>query len=110
MTGILDVFTVGLIVAGCFFFTAGTIGLLRLPDLFSRLHAVTKADTLGLGLVVAGLALQASSVQVVAKLILVWLLAMLSATTAGQLIAGRARSDLALDHLEGGAAPAREEP
>jgi hypothetical protein len=43
------------------FFLAGTVGVLRFPDTHSRLHALTKADNLGLGLVAAGLALQAES-------------------------------------------------
>ena len=61
-------------VVGAIFFLAGTVGLLRFPDSFTRLHALTKADNLGLGLVVAGLMLQATGVQEVLKLLLVWLL------------------------------------
>ncbi|MBQ0778926.1 MAG: monovalent cation/H(+) antiporter subunit G, partial [Pseudomonas sp.] len=38
-----------LLLAGMFFFISGTLGVLRFPDVYSRLHAVTKADTLGLG-------------------------------------------------------------
>ena len=41
--------------AGVFFFFAGTVALLRFPDSLSRLHALTKADNLGLGFVVLGL-------------------------------------------------------
>lgn len=76
-----------LILVGAAFFLAGTLGLLRLPDLFSRLHALTKADNLGLGFVVAGLMLQAPGLLAAAKLLLVWLLAMLAAATAAQLVA-----------------------
>ena len=43
-----------LIAAGTIFYLAGSIGLLRLPDTYCRLHALTKADNLGLGLLVAG--------------------------------------------------------
>jgi multicomponent Na+:H+ antiporter subunit G len=46
-----------LILLGAFFFLAGTLGLLRFPDVYTRLHALTKADNLGLGLTVLGLAL-----------------------------------------------------
>ncbi|HCC61138.1 MAG TPA: cation:proton antiporter [Pseudomonas sp.] len=46
-----------LLIGGLLFFVAGSIGLLRFPDTVSRLHALTKADTLGLGLVIAGLSL-----------------------------------------------------
>jgi multicomponent Na+:H+ antiporter subunit G len=68
--------------AGLFFFVSGTLGLLRFPDVCSRLHALTKADVLGLGLVVIGLAFRAPSLEVVLKLVLVWIVAALSGSTA----------------------------
>lgn len=80
-----------LILAGVGFFVVGTVGLLRLPDIFSRLHALTKADNLGLGFIAIGLALQAPGALAAAKLILIWLVAMLSASTIAQLIALHAR-------------------
>ncbi len=43
--------------AGAFFFITATIGLLRLPDIFTRLHATGKGDTLGAGLILIGLAI-----------------------------------------------------
>ena len=68
-------------------FAAGSIGLLRFPDTLSRLHALTKADTLGLGLVVAGLSLRAGGVLEVAQMLLIWLLVLASGATACQLLA-----------------------
>jgi multicomponent Na+:H+ antiporter subunit G len=50
------------ILAGAFFFVAGTVGLIRLPDRLSRLHAITKADNVGLGLLVLGLLMQTPGV------------------------------------------------
>jgi multicomponent Na+:H+ antiporter subunit G len=41
-----------LLAGGLFFFLVGTIGLIRLPDVFSRMHATTKSDTLGAGLII----------------------------------------------------------
>lgn len=82
--------TVTLVCAGFFFFLAGTVGLLRFPDVFTRLHALTKADNLGLGLVLAGLAFQAPNVAAVVKLVLIWLLVMISSASASYLIARRA--------------------
>ncbi len=88
MTGtLLDAATVALVMAGLFFFIAGTVGLLRFPDTHSRLHALTKADNLGLGLVVLGLALQGGGAAHVAKLVLVWALALVAAASTAQLIA-----------------------
>ena len=57
----LDLFSLAAIGAGVFFFFAGTVGLLRFPDSLTRLHALTKADNLGLGLVVLGLLPRAGS-------------------------------------------------
>jgi multicomponent Na+:H+ antiporter subunit G len=47
---ILDIASVFLIADGCLFFIAGSVGMLRLPDVFTRLHATTKADNVGWGL------------------------------------------------------------
>lgn len=76
-----------LIGAGVLFFLAGSIGLLRLPDLMSRLHALTKADNLGLGLVVLGLALQADDAFEVLRLLLVWVLVLFASSVACYLVA-----------------------
>ncbi|NRF47878.1 monovalent cation/H(+) antiporter subunit G [Pseudomonas stutzeri] len=76
-----------LLAGGLLFFAAGSIGLLRFPDTLSRLHALTKADTLGFGLVVAGLALRAGSLLEVAQMLLIWLLVLASGATACQLLA-----------------------
>ncbi len=39
---------------GTLFFFIGVIGLLRFPDVYTRLHAATKCDTLGLGMILTG--------------------------------------------------------
>lgn len=72
--------------AGLVFFTAGTVGLLRFPDLRSRLHAVTKADTLGLGFVMLALALASDSLWAAAAFLLVWVLGMGAAAVAATLL------------------------
>lgn len=84
---VLGLLTGALLVAGLLFFVAGTVGLLRFPDLHTRLHALTKADNLGLGLIVAGLALQSTSLLLTLKLVAAWLLAILAAATVSQLVA-----------------------
>jgi multicomponent Na+:H+ antiporter subunit G len=86
-----DVFTIIAMLAGIFFFVAGTVGLLRFPDVYTRLHALTKADNLGLGMVVLGLLPQASHITVALKLIVVWLLVLLTSSDVSQLIARAAR-------------------
>jgi multicomponent Na+:H+ antiporter subunit G len=84
---VLDLWTVVAVMAGAFFFLAGTVGLLRFPDSLSRLHALSKADNLGLGLVVLGLLPQADSGLTGLKLVCIWLLVLLSGATASQLFA-----------------------
>jgi len=79
--------TVFLILAGAVFFLAGTVGLLRFPDVYTRLHALTKADNVGLGLVVAGLVLQAESWAAAGKLLLIWLLVLLASASVAHLVA-----------------------
>ncbi len=79
-----------LLLAGGIFFLAGTVGLLRFPDVYTRLHALTKADNVGLGLIVAGLAIQAESWASVGKLVLIWLLILLAGASVAHLIADRA--------------------
>lgn len=82
-----DLLTVTLVCAGCAFFLAGTIALLRFPDPRARLHALTKADNVGLGLICLGLAIYDASLAGALKLALVWLLGMLAATLSAFLIA-----------------------
>jgi multicomponent Na+:H+ antiporter subunit G len=93
MTSFLDVVSIVAIVAGAIFFLAGTLGLLRFPDTFTRLHALTKADNLGLGLVVLGLLPQVDGVVAGLKLVVVWLLVMLAGACAAQLVARTARRE-----------------
>lgn len=89
MTLALDILTVLAVSAGAFFFMAGTVGLLRFPDTLTRLHALTKVDNLGLGLVVLGLLPQCSGLLDALKLVAVWLLVQFSGAIVTQLI-GRA--------------------
>jgi multicomponent Na+:H+ antiporter subunit G len=94
-----DWLSLPLLAAGAFFFLSGTVGLLRFPDVYTRLHALTKADNLGLGLVAAGLALRAESPAIAAKLVLTWGLAIVASATSCHLVSRAAR--------RAGVAPAR---
>jgi multicomponent Na+:H+ antiporter subunit G len=82
--------SMALLLVGAFFFFAGTVGLLRFPDVYSRLHALAKADNLGLGCVLLGLALQAESLAAALKLLLIWPLVMAASASIGFAIAHRA--------------------
>ena len=82
-----DLFTIAMTAAGLIFFAAGTLGLIRFPDTHSRLHALTKADNLGLGLIALGLTVQAPGGADLFKLVLIWALAILAAGATAQLVA-----------------------
>lgn len=81
-----------LLTLGAFFFFAGTVGLLRFPDVYSRLHALAKADNLGLGCVLLGLAVQADNLAAALKLLLIWPLVLAASAGVGFAIARRAHA------------------
>jgi multicomponent Na+:H+ antiporter subunit G len=86
MRALFDTATILLVSGGVIFFLAGTAGLLRFPDQLTRLHALTKADNLGLGMIVIGLLPQAAGIFAGLKLVAVWLLAQLAAAAATRLV------------------------
>lgn len=104
MSTVFDVLTVLAVGLGVLFFLAGTVGLVRFPDPLSRVHALTKADNLGLGLVVLGLLPQVASPIDLGKLVVIWLLVLLASAATGQLMGRSLRSD-GLDR-----APRSQEP
>jgi len=71
---VLDLGVCLLLWAGLFFIFAGTVGLLRLPDIYTRMHATGKCDTLGTTLVLVALATQAVAYTEVVKLLVMGVL------------------------------------
>jgi len=96
------VISAALLILGGAFFLAGTLGLLRFPDVYSRLHALTKADNLGLGFVAVGLSIEAASFALSVKVFIVWASVVLASGISSQLIAGAA--------FRAGVAPAGKAP
>ena len=82
--------SVAAMTAGLVFVLAGAIGVNRLPDFYTRMHAAGVTDTLGAELIVLGLLLQASDWQTFANLALVGLLLFLTSPTATHAIANAA--------------------
>ncbi|MFT5450148.1 MAG: multicomponent Na+:H+ antiporter subunit G [Gammaproteobacteria bacterium] len=99
MSAMVDPIVIGLMSLSMVFFVAGTLGLLRFRDTPSRLHALTKADNVGLGLLVAALALQSQDARVSLELLFIWLLVMVSGATACYLIASRIDAKSGSDEL-----------
>ena len=89
----VTILTVFMVSAGALFFMAGTVGLLRFPDTLTRLHALTKADNVGLGLVVLGLLPHVGGLLNALKLVTIWFIVQFSAAIVTQLIAGAVRQD-----------------
>ena len=68
---ILDILSVALIVIGSVSLIIGALGVLRLPDVYTRMHAASITDTLGAGSIILGLILQAGLTLVAGKLFLI---------------------------------------
>lgn len=71
MANVADIASWVLIVAGSFFILVGAFGMVRMPDVFTRMHAASVIDTLGAGLVLIGLMVQAGWGQVSLKLLFI---------------------------------------
>ena len=81
---------------GVLFFLAGSAGMIRFPDIFTRLHAATKADNIGLALLIIGINIVSTSFLVCAKLMIVWLILAVSSATSSNLIIQKALQDSAI--------------
>lgn len=75
------------IAAGCFFFVVGAIGLNRMPEVFTRLHAASVSDTAGVSLVLVGLMVLEGFSLVTAKLVFLFLLLLFTGPVATHAIA-----------------------
>ena len=101
-----DAIAVLALATGLFFTLTAVVGILRLPDFFTRLHAIGKCDTVGLSLSLLGLALLARDPAVAIKLALVLVLVAVANPTATHALARAARKS----GLPIWGAEAREEP
>jgi len=82
MSILLDVLSWVCLVAGGAFCIIGGIGLIRMPDFYTRVHAASVTETLGAGLILLGLMFQAGFTLVCAKLILIAILILFMSPTA----------------------------
>lgn len=78
--------SISLLIGGLFCLVGG-IGLLRMPDFFTRMHAASVTETLGVGLVLFGLLLQAGWTLIAVKLLMVGLLVFFVSPTASHALA-----------------------
>lgn len=75
------------LLGGAFFCLVGAVGLLRMPDFYTRMHAASVLETLGAGLILLGLLLQAGFTLVAAKLLMIGLLIFFASPTASHALA-----------------------
>jgi multicomponent Na+:H+ antiporter subunit G len=87
MESLVDTLSFALLAAGGFFCVVGAVGALRMPDFYTRLHAVSVIETLGAGLILGGLLLQAGATLVAAKLVILGLLIFFASPTATHALA-----------------------
>ena len=82
MEVVFDGLSWALLMAGCFFIITGGVGLLRLPDVYSRMHAAGVTDTIGVGLFLGGLMIQGGLSTVTVKLVLILIFILFTSPTA----------------------------
>ena len=90
---VIDIASWAALSIGGFFYVVGAIGLNRMPDVFTRMHAVSVGDTLGAGLLVLGMLLQAGPTLVGAKLVLIILALLFTGSVATHALARAALQD-----------------
>ena len=102
MALVLDIVSWWLLGVGAVMMIIGAIGMIRLPDVFARMHGVAIIDTLGLGAIMAGLMIQGGLSIVTVKLGLIVLFVLFTGPTATHALARAA--------LHGGVNPQIDEP
>ncbi|HXH04033.1 MAG TPA: monovalent cation/H(+) antiporter subunit G [Candidatus Competibacteraceae bacterium] len=90
---LLDALSWSLLLSGAFFIVVGAVGVLRMPDFYTRMHAASITDTLGTGLLMLGLLLQGGLTLVTVKLLLILIFLLATSPTAAHALARAALSD-----------------
>ena len=105
MSLLVDLLSWASLLAGGVFSIVGAVGMLRMPDFYTRMHAASVVDTLGAGFILFGLLLQAGFTLVAVKLLMIGALLLFTSPTAGHALA-RAAYERGLEPL----LAAREKP
>ena len=92
MSLLLDVVSALMLLGGAFFVTVGGIGVYRLPDFYTRLHGAGVTDTLGAGLILLGLSLQAGFSLATVKLLMILVFLWVTSPTSCHALAQAARA------------------
>jgi len=95
---LVDLLSWASLLAGGAFSIVGAVGMLRMPDFYTRMHAASVVDTLGAGFILFGLLLQAGFTLVAVKLLMIGVLLLFTSPTAGHALA-RAAYERGLEPL-----------
>ncbi len=87
MVLLADIASWVLLLSGGFFVVVGSLGLVRMPSFFSRIHAASITDTLGAGLMLLGMLLQAPNLIGAIKLVLIFVFLVVTGPTATHALA-----------------------
>lgn len=93
MSAVLDILGWILLCAGGFFCVVGAFGLNRMPDVFTRMHATSVSDTLGVGLLIAGMAVQTSDWTVWVRLVIIVIVLYVTGAVSSHALARAALHD-----------------
>ena len=105
MAFVIDGLSWILVAGGVFFVVVGALGLIRMPDIYTRLHAAGMTDSIGAGCILLALALQSGFTLVTVRLLLVWAFLLLTSPVGTHALARAARAG----HVEPYRAPARQD-
>jgi len=89
---VLDALSWVLVSAGVFFIVVGSLGLIRMPDIYTRLHAAGMTDSIGAGCILVALAIQSGFNLVSVRLMMVWGFLLLTSPIATHALARAARA------------------
>ena len=93
MAVVIDILSWAALLGGSFFYVVGAIGLNRMPDIFTRMHAVSVSETLGIGLLILGMVLQAGFTLVAVKLLIIMVVMMWTGAVATHALSRAALHD-----------------
>lgn len=93
MSILVDAVSAILLLAGAFFVAVGGIGVFRLPDFYTRLHGAGVTDTLGAGLILFGLMLQAGFTLAAVKILMILIFLFVTGPTSCHALAQAARAN-----------------
>jgi multicomponent Na+:H+ antiporter subunit G len=105
MSSLIDALSWVCLIGGGFFCIVGAVGLLRMPEFYTRMHAASVVETLGAGPILLGLVIQAGLTLVAVKLVILGLLIFFASPTATHALARAALVRGLKPHLSGEASP-----